>query len=78
MGSGLEVPVAGGRACSRGGPVCDEMAPCGRHADASVFAWLCEGSVALKPEGGGAAKVGTRPFTNDRTTFSITPFQARD
>lgn len=65
MGSGLEVPVAGGRACSRGGPVFDEMAPCGRHADASVVAWLCEGSVALKPEGRGAAKVGTRPFRND-------------
>lgn len=51
-GSGLVVPVGGGRACSRGGRACGGMAPCGRHADASAVAWLCEGSAALKPRGG--------------------------
>lgn len=64
-GSGLEVPGGGGRACSRGDRACGGMDPCGRHGDASAFSWLCEGSVALKPEGGAAAKVGTRPFRNN-------------
>lgn len=71
VGSGLEVPVGGGRACSRGGQACGGMAPCGRHAGASVDAWLCEGSVALKPRGGAAAKVGPGHS-------GTTPFQTKD
>lgn len=53
--SGPEVPVAGEKAGSRGGPDGGGRGPGGRRAGASVSAWLCEGSVAPRPRGWGSS-----------------------
>lgn len=49
VGSGPEVPAAGGRAGSRGGRGGGGRARGGRRGAAFVAAWRCEGSVTVRP-----------------------------